>query len=88
MRAMRCGRQSLSEGEHGSVTKKRSSCLVRALGVAGILAGVVIVLLLGLAINQRLALRRTRERYPAPGKLVDVSGQRMHIHCAGSGSPP
>ena len=47
----------------------------------------MIVLLLGLAINQRLALRRTRERYPAPGKLVDVSGQRMHIHCAGSGSP-
>ncbi|MBE0669968.1 MAG: alpha/beta hydrolase [Anaerolineales bacterium] len=26
-------------------------------------------------------------QYPAPGKLVDVGGYRMHIHCIGEGSP-
>ena len=25
--------------------------------------------------------------YPAPGRLVDVGGFRLHIHCAGAGSP-
>ena len=24
---------------------------------------------------------------PAPGKLVDIGGRRLHLHCAGSGSP-
>jgi pimeloyl-ACP methyl ester carboxylesterase len=27
------------------------------------------------------------KRYPAPGQLVDVDGQRMHIYCMGEGSP-
>jgi pimeloyl-ACP methyl ester carboxylesterase len=26
-------------------------------------------------------------RYPAPGKLVDVGGLRLHINCTGAGSP-
>jgi pimeloyl-ACP methyl ester carboxylesterase len=26
-------------------------------------------------------------RYPPPGRLVDVGGYRMHIHCVGQGSP-
>jgi pimeloyl-ACP methyl ester carboxylesterase len=26
-------------------------------------------------------------RYPAPGKLVDIGGLRLHINCAGAGSP-
>jgi hypothetical protein len=25
--------------------------------------------------------------YPMPGRLVDVGGHRMHLHCTGSGSP-
>src|SRR5262249_61933166 len=24
---------------------------------------------------------------PAPGKLVDIGGRHLHIHCTGSGSP-
>lgn len=28
-----------------------------------------------------------RRRYPAPGQLVDVGGHRLHLNCAGSGSP-
>ncbi len=26
-------------------------------------------------------------RYPTPGRLVDVGGYRLHIHCVGQGSP-
>ena len=26
-------------------------------------------------------------QYPAPGKLVDVGGYRLHIHCQGQGGP-
>ncbi len=26
-------------------------------------------------------------RYPAPGKLVDIGGYKMHINCSGSGGP-
>ncbi len=25
-------------------------------------------------------------RYPPPGRLVDVGGHRLHIHCVGTGS--
>ncbi|MEV1172441.1 hypothetical protein [Nonomuraea sp. NPDC049784] len=24
---------------------------------------------------------------PAPGRLVDVGGHRLHVHCTGSGAP-
>jgi pimeloyl-ACP methyl ester carboxylesterase len=27
------------------------------------------------------------QRYPPPGRLVDVGGHRLHIHCVGAGSP-
>lgn len=28
-----------------------------------------------------------RSAYPMPGQLVDVGGYRLHLHCAGAGSP-
>lgn len=34
-----------------------------------------------------IAKNRLAAQYPAPGKLVDVGGYRMHIHCVGEGSP-
>jgi pimeloyl-ACP methyl ester carboxylesterase len=30
---------------------------------------------------------RDRASYPAPGRLVDVGGRRLHLSCAGSGTP-
>ncbi len=36
---------------------------------------------------QHLADRRDRNRTPVPGALVDVGGYRLHMVCAGSGSP-
>jgi pimeloyl-ACP methyl ester carboxylesterase len=51
-----------------------------------------IVILVALAIAgytafNAIAVRSFWSRNPAPGKLVDVDGYRMHIDCAGSGSP-
>lgn len=44
------------------------------------------LLLLGL-ISQAIANAVDAARYPAPGRLVDVGGYRLHINCTGIGSP-
>jgi pimeloyl-ACP methyl ester carboxylesterase len=59
----------------------------------GCLRGLVIAFasLLGLLlagyIYEPIAEAADARRYPPPGKLVDVGGYRLHIHCTGSGSP-
>lgn len=30
---------------------------------------------------------RDRRKYPAPGRLVDLAGHRLHLRCAGTGTP-
>ncbi|HVX67833.1 MAG TPA: alpha/beta hydrolase, partial [Bryobacteraceae bacterium] len=46
------------------------------------------MLLAGLgAAYQAIAGYRDRKAFPPPGKLVDVGGFRMHLYCAGEGSP-
>jgi pimeloyl-ACP methyl ester carboxylesterase len=37
---------------------------------------------------QNVLLARDRRANPMPGQLIDVGGYRMHIYCAGQGSPP
>jgi pimeloyl-ACP methyl ester carboxylesterase len=67
--------------------RPRSGCLAWGLRLS---LGVLVSLALLLAASctyQRLALARTREQFPAPGKLVEVEGHLMHIQCTGSGSP-
>jgi hypothetical protein len=32
-----------------------------------------------------IASARGRRLYPPPGKLVDVGGRKLHIHCTGQG---
>jgi len=27
------------------------------------------------------------QRYPPPGRLIDIGGRKLHLHCTGSGSP-
>jgi pimeloyl-ACP methyl ester carboxylesterase len=59
--------------------------LVRRL-VLGLLS--LSVLLLGTgALYQSLASRRDLRMHPAPGRMVDIGGYRLHLNCAGSGSP-
>jgi pimeloyl-ACP methyl ester carboxylesterase len=46
-------------------------------------------LLLALAILTviSLAARAQTTDYPAPGRLIDIGGRTLHLHCTGSGSP-
>ena len=39
---------------------------------------------IGIAYEHR-AEKRDQELYPPPGKLVDVGGYRLHLHCSGKG---
>ena len=50
-----------------------------------------IALVLGLALvgasYEAISATGDAQEYPAPGKLVDVGGYRLHIKCVGTGSP-
>lgn len=48
--------------------------------------GFVTLLTLG-ATYQAVATASDRSRFPAPGRLVEVDGARMHIDCVGRGQP-
>jgi pimeloyl-ACP methyl ester carboxylesterase len=39
------------------------------------------------AVYQQIMLASERRANPMPGQLIDVGGYRMHIYCAGQGSP-
>jgi pimeloyl-ACP methyl ester carboxylesterase len=52
-----------------------------------VLAGLVLLLLAAGAIYQTVSVRREARRFPPPGTLVDVGGRRLHLQCAGDGSP-
>jgi pimeloyl-ACP methyl ester carboxylesterase len=57
----------------------------RTLALVAIIA-VVAVPVAGYA-YERLAESRDARRFPAPGRLVDVGGRRLHILCIGRGGP-
>jgi pimeloyl-ACP methyl ester carboxylesterase len=47
-----------------------------------------LVMLIGVGwVAGAVAKERLRAAFPPPGRLVDVGGYRMHIHCQGTGSP-
>ena len=50
------------------------------------MAALAALLTLGV-LFQQIALRRQRRRFAPPGRMVDVGGHRLHVACAGSGSP-
>ena len=47
---------------------------------------VLIAMLAGTA-YQFVATRSVERKHPAPGRLIDVGGHRLHLHSQGSGSP-
>lgn len=52
------------------------------------LAAVLVAALLTLGfLYQRIGTRRQHRRFPAPGRLLDVGGHRLHVTCAGRGRP-
>ena len=52
----------------------------------GVLA-LIVLLALGGASYEAIMAAGDGRRYPPPGKLVDVGGYRLHLHCIGQGSP-
>jgi len=53
-----------------------------------VLVGLVVALLLAAgALYQMIGVRRDAGRYAPPGTMIDVDGQRLHVVCAGNGSP-
>jgi pimeloyl-ACP methyl ester carboxylesterase len=52
-----------------------------------VLLSTLLLLLLAGAAYQFLASRRDLRLHPAPGRLIDVGGYRLHLNCLGSGSP-
>ncbi len=54
---------------------------------AGIVLLMAVLLVSGFTYEQ-VQMARDRERYPPPGKLVDIGGRRLHLFCKGSGDGP
>jgi pimeloyl-ACP methyl ester carboxylesterase len=54
--------------------------------IYAVVALIVLAVTLGL-IDQAIFVAVSKRRYPAPGRLVNVGGYRMHINCIGSGTP-
>lgn len=55
-----------------------------------IIAVEIIVLVVAAVIGlvyENVSSSRARRQYPAPGKLIDMGGYRLHLDCAGEGSP-
>jgi pimeloyl-ACP methyl ester carboxylesterase len=67
---------------------RRGRTVLRWLGriALGILAILLFLIVAG-AVYQWFASATDRRAYPPPGQLVDVGGHRLHIICAGEGSP-
>jgi pimeloyl-ACP methyl ester carboxylesterase len=53
------------------------------LGLAGLLA----LLLLAGVLYQRRGVARDAQRFPAPGRLIDIGGYRLHLEQKGQGAP-
>ena len=64
--------------------RSRAASALRLVGWAG---GFGLCVLMGAATYQWMSHWRDVRDNPAPGKLVDVGGYRMHLHCSGQGSP-
>ncbi len=56
------------------------------LAITSVLIVLGVVILIG-ATYQGVATALERRKYPHPGRLVDVGGHQLHIHCVGQGSP-
>jgi len=48
---------------------------------------VLLMILLVGSIYQFVESKADMARHPAPGKLIDIGGYRLHLHCNGTGSP-
>jgi len=52
-----------------------------------VLGSVLALVMAAGAVYQMFGVRACARRYPAPGAMVQVDGQRLHVMCAGAGQP-
>ena len=52
----------------------------------GVLGSLAVLAVSGL-LYQSISTKVDDSRYPPPGRMVDVGGYQLHIHCAGEGGP-
>jgi pimeloyl-ACP methyl ester carboxylesterase len=57
---------------------------MKAVAIAG---GLLVVLLAAGFGYQAIAGNVDPDRYPAPGRMIDIGGRRLHLLCTGQGSP-
>ncbi len=55
------------------------------LNVAGAFLMIILILLVGLWIYHRRKLQAEAQRFPPPGKMVQVNGTKMHVFTCGTG---
>jgi pimeloyl-ACP methyl ester carboxylesterase len=75
---------SSTTGTAAQTDRPRRHRLRRTLSV---LALALLALGLAGAAYQGIATALDSRRYPAPGRMVDVGGYRLHIYCTGQGAP-
>src|SRR5688500_800938 len=49
---------------------------------------ILILLILAGVLYQRLGAYRDLKRNPAPGRMIEVGGTRLHVYIKGTGAPP
>ena len=55
--------------------------------ISSIVLLAIVILALGTVIAGQIAKVSLKQKYPAPGQLVDVGGYKLHLYCIGEGSP-
>lgn len=68
----------------GGSPKKNRRPFLKWLG--GFVAAFALIIAMG-AIYEHFAESHDLQANPPPGRLVDIGGYRLHLHCTGSGSP-
>ena len=52
-----------------------------------LIGGAIAILVAAGALYQLIGVRADARAYGAPGRMIDVDGQRLHVVCAGTGDP-
>ena len=58
-----------------------------AVGAGILVAGLVLLFLIGSLVARQVSVHRAERDFPPPGRLLEIDGRLAHIHCTGSGSP-
>ncbi len=64
----------------------RSSIVRQPWAMAGFVAAALLIVVAGV-VYQLAGVRRDTLRYPAPGTIVEIENERLHVTCLGSGRP-